>query len=82
MLHISPHKSAAKKPHRVGSKEVKILHFVLVSQAGSNVPQAEKLLTEYVNEGWYIVAAGGVSGDPGEPLHPWGNGFIVLQRDC
>jgi hypothetical protein len=81
-MRLAPYKTASKKPAIRGRKQIKIIQFVLVSQAGSNVSQAEELLTEYINQGWYIVTAGGVSGDPGEPLHPWGNGFVVIQRDC
>lgn len=62
-------------------KEAKIFSFVLVSQVGDNLLRAEQILSELLNEGWNIAAAGGVSGDPGEPLYPWGNGFLILVRE-
>jgi len=62
-------------------KEAKIIPFVLVSQAGSNLHQAEQLLGELLNDGWTITAAGGAGGDAGDPYYPWADGFIVLVRD-
>jgi hypothetical protein len=74
-------------------REAKIIPFVLAGQYGNNIPQAERLLNEYLNQGWLIAAAGGAGGDAG--LCPalidnrvnhdtcsseWAMGFIVLCR--
>jgi hypothetical protein len=61
--------------------QVKIVPFVLVHSLGSNLPQAERLIEDYLSQGWRIVAAGGAGGDGGGENPPWANGFIVLYRD-
>ncbi len=61
--------------------QVKIIPFVLVHSLGSNLPQAERLIEDYLSQGWRIVAAGGAGGDGGGENTPWANGFIVLYRD-
>ena len=64
------------------SKQVKIVPFVVASEHGSNIPEAERMLTELINEGWQIVSAGAAGGDPGsEDLSPWANGFVILARE-
>jgi hypothetical protein len=72
-------------------REVKIIPFVLVGQLGSNLTDAERHITSYLNDGWIIEAAGGAGGDagilgmpPGGPPEEyesaWAIGFIVLYR--
>jgi hypothetical protein len=63
-------------------KQVRIVPFVTVRAHGSNIPDAEKLLTELINEGWHIITSGAAGGDPGgEAGSPWANGFVILARE-
>jgi hypothetical protein len=72
-------------------REVKIIPFVLIGQLGNNLSDAERLIGDYLNDGWIIEAAGGAGGDAGllglppggrpeEYESAWAIGFIVLYR--
>lgn len=69
------------KQSHLRKSNIKIIPFVLVSQVGSTIPSTERLIADYLSQGWRIVAAGGAGGDPGESSDAWANGFIILQRD-